>query len=187
MVPLAALGDREVVRKGHILPGCQPGNDGELWLKLRAASIYDCAEGAGSGSAVAVCQCDSPTGWTSVRDGAVQLEEHCLTIESLADADDGKAMFIANATLELVEGACVCIQPDCTTEADITFEIDETGTATETAVTGTATCEDGDASETATALSGTMHAMDVLTFSVDNTPTAGDDYVICVWTTETSP
>ncbi len=116
---------------------------------------------------------------------AQPLKSACMVVESLAAADDDFPMPIrAGQTIELVSAFGHC-QGTCTTEADISFEYVEVGSAgpTVTAVTGTVTTEDYITGDTATTLSvnTTVTALDVLRFNVDNAVSPETDtYTICV-------
>lgn len=123
-------------------------------------------------------------------DSALQVftskHQECKIIEDLAAADDGKPflMNVAWEDITLLSARCGCIGT-CTTEADISFDIDQVTTATESVVTGAVLCEDMDSAggplDTALSVNVNLDAADVLTFDVDNAVSPEtDDYVICV-------
>lgn len=109
----------------------------------------------------------------------------CMVVEDLAAADDDFPIPIAaGQTVELISAFGHC-QGACTTEADLSFEYVQVGTAgpTITDVTGTVTTEDYITGDSATTLSGstTVTALDVLRFDVDNAVSPETDtYTICV-------
>jgi hypothetical protein len=108
----------------------------------------------------------------------------CVTIENLAAADDNFGFFSAPDNMTLARGWCHC-QGTCTTEATITLETVQVGTAGPTvdAVGGTITCADMVAGASATTLTAdnTVDALDVLRFDVTNTPSPpSDEYTLCV-------
>lgn len=111
------------------------------------------------------------------------VKSHCVTIESLAAADDDKPIwlnsYLTDATL--ISASCVCVGT-CTTEADVALELVETGAGTVNAVTGTIDCEDQTTGDTNTALSGNTNVdlYDIVRMDVSNTPSPEtDDYVLC--------
>lgn len=112
---------------------------------------------------------------------ATDVRQECVTVEALADTDDGKPVWMnaAYTSVVLQTASCNCLGT-CTAEADITLKNDDGSAA---AMTGDVTCEDTTAGDTATALSGaeaTIDFNDVVTIDVTNTPTADDDYIICL-------
>ena len=107
--------------------------------------------------------------------------QECKVIESLADTDDDKPFFMLTAfpTATVQSAACACIGT-CTTEATLTFENDDGSVG---AITGTVTCQDTTTTPANDPLSGaetSMAQFDVIRFNVTNTPTADDDYIICL-------
>jgi hypothetical protein len=111
----------------------------------------------------------------------------CKVVENLA-ADDIDMPFwspgpTTSDNITLVSAWCICTGT-CTTEADITFEIRETGTAsTVDAVGGTVDCEDEVTGDTATTLTSdnTVDGLDLIRFNVTNTPVPETDtYTICI-------
>ncbi|ANS05900.1 NOTCH2 protein [uncultured Mediterranean phage] len=115
------------------------------------------------------------------------VQQECKVIQDLAAADDNLPFFMNHAyeDITILEASCGCIIGTCTTEADISFDIDEVTSGTDSAVTGTVACEDmnaaGGPTGQALSVNVNMDRFDVLKFDVDNAVSPEtDDYVICV-------
>lgn len=122
--------------------------------------------------------CDDDGAQRVVSTGYMQ---ECVTIESLVDTDDDKPIWMNSAYTSVVldSAQCHCIGA-CTTEADILLENDDGSAA---GMTGTILCEDTTTGGLVTDLSGaeaTIDQGDVVRMDVNNTPTTGDDYIICI-------
>ena len=108
----------------------------------------------------------------------------CVTVENLGAADDDFGFMSMPDNVTLARGWCHC-QGTCTTEATITLETVQTGTAGPTVdpVGGTITCSDlvtGAGSTTFTP-DNTVDALDLVRFNVTNTPVpTTDKYTLCV-------
>jgi len=109
----------------------------------------------------------------------------CRTIENLAAADTDRPIFSYHSAVTLATAWCQC-EGTCTTEADITLETRQVGTAsTVDAVTGTITCEDMATAAAEVALSGagaTVDALDIVRFDVAASPVVSpetDTYILC--------
>ncbi|MCA9407372.1 MAG: hypothetical protein KC733_01685, partial [Candidatus Omnitrophica bacterium] len=112
------------------------------------------------------------------------VQTKCVTVEDLAAADDDFMFFSPPDNITLISATCHC-QGTCTTEADLSFETVQVGTATPTVddVGGTVDCEDMITGDSATALTAdnTVNAVDVIRFDVDNAVSPEtDEYIICV-------
>ncbi len=103
----------------------------------------------------------------------------CGTVENLADTDDNFEFYANARDIKVLGSWCHC-RGTCTTEADLSFEIREVGTGTTTDITGTVDCEDTTTGDTKTSLSANVTALDQISFDVDNSPTANDEYQICI-------
>jgi hypothetical protein len=107
----------------------------------------------------------------------------CVTVESLAAADDNFGFFSPQDNVTLTKAWCHCQLGTCTTEADVSLEHLEIGSTTVNDVTGAIDCEDTTTGDTATTLSGStaVAAFDIVRFDVDNTPSPETDtYTLCV-------
>lgn len=111
------------------------------------------------------------------------VEVKCITIENLAAADDNIYVFSPADNVTLVNAWCHC-SGTCTTEADLTLETRQIGTAsTVDAVTGTVDCEDEVTGDSKTALSGdgaTVDALDIVRFDTGSPSPETDTYQLCI-------
>jgi len=107
----------------------------------------------------------------------------CTAVNNLAAADDDTIFMSPGSNITLVDAWCHC-QGTCSTEADLSFEYREVGTAsTVTDVTGTVTCEDYVTGDSKTTLSGNVAVptLDVIRFDVDNAVSPEtDEYSVCL-------
>ena len=102
-------------------------------------------------------------------------EQVCFTIEELSADDDNLPLWSPREASTINSAWCLCVGT-CTTEADVSLE-DGAGNA----MTGSVTCEDVTTGDTETSItSGTLTARELLALDVDNTPTSGDTYTICL-------
>ena len=158
---------------------CAAAVKGTRALVFDGADGGDCTVGLGSSSNICIYD-----GAAWVLTAPINHQE-CRTIENLRSDDDNKPFWMHSAHsggITLVSASCICIGT-CTVEADILWEVDDGSQAT---LTGTTTCEDITTGDTNIAFSGAETAFaqyEVLIMNVNNTPTLGDDYIICVnWT-----
>jgi hypothetical protein len=115
------------------------------------------------------------------------VQQPCEVYDSITSASDDTILWMNTAYVDvtLISASCVCVG-DCTTPADISLEIDEfNADDPPNDVTGAVDCGDSqavDPDQSNQALTGNTNAdqFDVIRFDVDNTPTTGDQYIVCL-------
>lgn len=102
----------------------------------------------------------------------------CFVIEDLAATDDNYAFYMANDAITVTSVGCNC-RGTCTTTATFTLE-DRGGTAMTITGTNPTCATTGAATFASVTAGGGLTAGEMVAFDVTNTPTASDEYALCV-------
>ena len=108
------------------------------------------------------------------------FEMHCHPFENLVATDDDIEIFMARAAVVVQSVGCHCNSENgsCTTPAQISLE-DRAGNAM---THGTATCSSGTSNTTFVSVTagGGLVAGEGVQFDIDNTPSTGNQYLVCL-------
>lgn len=100
----------------------------------------------------------------------------CVGIEDLVSGDE-VGVWMPDTAVDIQEGWCTCLGPNCGTPATLVFSDDVAGND----AAGTMTCADAPVIATKQTITGfsTFAAREAFLIDVTNSPTADGDYIVC--------